>query len=103
MNTSYRTGDGRSHATFAEAVQHASKVFNFTGKVVGVESERPIERLERGHRLIFGPGCEICGGKFIGGIFCNAADEIVCLKCFRAFIPTAGANLPRCPSEVPYA
>lgn len=38
--------------------------------------------------------CEICGGKFIGGIFCNAANEIVCLGCFKAFIPDGGRESP---------
>lgn len=59
-------------------------------------TERAIQTLER-------QGCEICGGRFVGGIFTNAADEIVCLQCFKAFIPTDGGNFPRLPEERVYA
>lgn len=48
-------------------------------------------------------GCEICGGALEVGAFTNAANEIVCWWCFRSFIPTEGANLPRLPQEQPYA
>lgn len=47
--------------------------------------------------------CEICGGSLDRGAFTNAANEVVCLGCFRSFIPTEGANLPRLPQDRPYA